>query len=172
MHSTEKEAIELVAFQLRDIAIFWYEGLERSRERDASPAIWENFLDAFLDQYLPQEIQQARVDQLLALKKGNMSFREYSLRFDSLARYAPSIVTTIWDKIHMFIAGLATELIGACATAALQDSMDISRIQAFAPEYFEQPSRPTPPQLQGYRYDRYTQSGLGESSRASGWQRQ
>uniref|UniRef100_A0A1U7VSR4 Uncharacterized protein LOC104216962 n=1 Tax=Nicotiana sylvestris TaxID=4096 RepID=A0A1U7VSR4_NICSY len=81
---------------------------------------------------LTQLIQQARVDHFLALKQSNISVREYSLRFDSLARYAPSIVATIRDRIHMFVAGLALELTKACATAALQDSMDISQIQAFA----------------------------------------
>ncbi|XP_070041216.1 uncharacterized protein [Nicotiana tomentosiformis] len=77
-------------------------------------------------------MRQARVDQFLALKQGNMSVRQYSLHFDSLARYTPSIVATIRDKIHRLIAGLSPELIQAYATAALQDSMDISRIQAFA----------------------------------------
>ncbi|XP_070041056.1 uncharacterized protein [Nicotiana tomentosiformis] len=60
-----------------------------------------------------------------------MSVREYSLRFDSLAGYAPSIVATMQDRIHRFIAGLAPELTEACATTALHDSMDFSRIQAF-----------------------------------------
>uniref|UniRef100_A0A1U7V2Y5 Uncharacterized protein LOC104214603 n=1 Tax=Nicotiana sylvestris TaxID=4096 RepID=A0A1U7V2Y5_NICSY len=139
-----------------------------------------------------------------------MSVREYSLHFNSLARYAPSIVATTRDKIHRFIAGLAPELIEACATAALKDSMDIAWIQAFAlniergrhrqqstkrtesgqrkrmrfarsqeqsqgsyrPQYFERPPRPPPPQLQGYRYDQYTQSGPGESSQASSLQQQ
>ncbi|XP_070050237.1 uncharacterized protein [Nicotiana tomentosiformis] len=50
MHAMEKEAVELEAFQLRDIAILWYKGWERSRGHDAPPAIWENFSDAFLDQ--------------------------------------------------------------------------------------------------------------------------
>ncbi|XP_070032397.1 uncharacterized protein [Nicotiana tomentosiformis] len=128
----EKEVVVLAVFQLRDIAILWYEGWERSRVCDVPPVSWENFLDAFLDQYLPREIRQARVDQFLDLKKGNMSVREYSLRFYSLARYAPSVVSTMQDRIHRFIAGLALELTEACATAALQDSMDISRIQEFA----------------------------------------
>ncbi|XP_070056433.1 uncharacterized protein [Nicotiana tomentosiformis] len=132
MHATEKEEVELAVFRLRDIAILWYEGWERSRGRYASPAIWENFSDAFLDQYLSREIRQARFDQFLALKQGNMSVREYSLRFESLARYALSIVATMQDIIHRFIAGLAPELTETCATAALQDSMDISQIQAFA----------------------------------------
>ncbi|XP_070037094.1 uncharacterized protein [Nicotiana tomentosiformis] len=88
MHATEKEAVELAAFRLRDLSILWYEGWERSRGRDAPLAIRE--------------------------------------------KYAPSIVATMQDKIHRFIAGLAPELTKACATTALQDSMDISRIQAFA----------------------------------------
>ncbi|XP_070039802.1 uncharacterized protein [Nicotiana tomentosiformis] len=204
----EKEVVELAAFRHRDIAILWYEGWERSRGRDAPPANWENFSDAFLDKYLPREIRQDQVNQFLALKQGNMSVREYSLRFVSLARYAPSIVAIMRDRIHRFIAGLAPKLIEACATAALQDSMDISRIQAFTqniergrhqlqgtkrtesghrkrmrfsrsqkqsqgryrPQYFERPPRPPPPQLQGYRYDCYTQSVPGESLQASSLQ--
>ncbi|XP_070015151.1 uncharacterized protein [Nicotiana sylvestris] len=114
------------------------------------------------------------------------------------------------DRIHRFIAGLAPKLTEACATAALQDSMDISQIQTFAqniergrrrqqsaertksgqrkrmrfvrsqeqsqgsyrPQYFKRPPRPPPPQLQGYKYDRYTQSGPGESPQALGLQQQ
>ncbi|XP_070056432.1 uncharacterized protein [Nicotiana tomentosiformis] len=49
VHAIEKEALELAAFQLRDIAILWYEGWERSRACDTPPASWENFLVAFLD---------------------------------------------------------------------------------------------------------------------------
>ncbi|XP_070034760.1 serine/arginine-rich splicing factor RS2Z32-like [Nicotiana tomentosiformis] len=42
---------------------------------------------------------------------------------------------------------------------------------SYRPQYFEWPPRPPPCYLQGYRYDRYTQSRPGESSRASGLQR-
>ncbi|XP_070045729.1 uncharacterized protein [Nicotiana tomentosiformis] len=115
----EKEAVELAAFRLRDITILWYEGWERSRGCDAPPTIWGKNSDAFLDQYLPRVIPQARVEQFLALKQGNMSVREYSLCFDSLVRYAPSIVATMRDRIHTFIAELSPELTEACATAAL-----------------------------------------------------
>nr|XP_009785552.1 PREDICTED: uncharacterized protein LOC104233801 [Nicotiana sylvestris] len=128
MHATEKEAVKLSAFRLRDIAIFWYEGWEKSRGRYAPPTIWEKFSDVFLDLYLSREIRQTRLNQFLALKQGNMSVREYNLRFDSLERYAPSIVATMRDRVHRFIARLAPELTEACASAALQDRMDISRI--------------------------------------------
>ncbi|XP_019267033.1 PREDICTED: uncharacterized protein LOC109244404 [Nicotiana attenuata] len=72
--------------------------------------------------------------------------------------YAPSIVSAMRDRIHRSIAGLAPELTEACATAALsqEQSQGSYRLQ-----YFGRPPRPPSPQLQGYRYDRYTQSGPG-----------
>ncbi|XP_070046949.1 uncharacterized protein [Nicotiana tomentosiformis] len=38
---------------------------------------------------------------------------------------------------------------------------------SYRPQYFGRPPRPPLPQLQGYRYDRYTQSGTGRESQSS-----
>nr|XP_033509123.1 uncharacterized protein LOC117274019 [Nicotiana tomentosiformis] len=97
------------------------------------------------------------------------------------------------DKIHKFIEGLAPELTEAFAQniervrhwqqgtkgteSGQHKRMRFSRSQEqsqgrYRPQYFEWPPRPPPPQLQGYKYDRYTQLGPGESSRASGLRRQ
>ncbi|XP_070002585.1 uncharacterized protein [Nicotiana sylvestris] len=43
---------------------------------------------------------------------------------------------------------------------------------SYRPQYFKRPPRPPPPQLQGYRNDRYTQSGPGESPQVAGLQQQ
>ncbi|KAK4716641.1 hypothetical protein R3W88_014979 [Solanum pinnatisectum] len=61
-----------------------------------------------------------------------MSVREYRLRFDSLARYAPSFVDTMYDRVRRFVGGLDLDYINACSIATLNDNMAISRIQAFA----------------------------------------
>lgn len=132
MHASTTESVELAAFRLRDIAALWYEGWERSRGTNVPPATWDHFAEAFLDHYLPREIRVARVDQFLNLRQGSMSVRDYGLRFDSLARYAPLIVGTMEDRLHRFIAGLAPEYLEACTIAALREDMDISRIQALA----------------------------------------
>ncbi|XP_070014108.1 uncharacterized protein [Nicotiana sylvestris] len=42
----------------------------------------------------------------------------------------------------------------------------------YRPQYFKRPPTPPPPQLQGYRYDRYTQSEPGESPQSLGLQQQ
>lgn len=72
------------------------------------------------------------VDRFLGLKQRGMSVREYSLRFDSLARHAPTIVDTMRARIHRFVVGLDPYLIGDCTTTSLNENMDISRIQAYA----------------------------------------
>uniref|UniRef100_A0A1U7WIA7 Uncharacterized protein LOC104228832 n=1 Tax=Nicotiana sylvestris TaxID=4096 RepID=A0A1U7WIA7_NICSY len=61
-----------------------------------------------------------------------MSIREYSMQFNSLARYAPTIVAYMSDRVHQFVSGLGAHLINECTTASLNQGMDIARIQAYA----------------------------------------
>ncbi|XP_070022299.1 uncharacterized protein [Nicotiana sylvestris] len=61
-----------------------------------------------------------------------MSVQEYSLQFDSFARYAPTIVSKIEGQVHWFVMGLEPYLLNGCMSASLQLDMDISRIQAYA----------------------------------------
>ncbi|XP_070053500.1 uncharacterized protein [Nicotiana tomentosiformis] len=133
-----------------------------------------------------------------------MSVRDYSHKFNSLARYAPDIVRTMRARVHHYVDGLGGHLIRDCRVASLSDDVDISRIQAFAqttedlsrrirdtrrdreqnkrartmgsyreprvdfrPSLHRYPPRSAgsfPPQMQGQRFDRYIQSGPGQSS--------
>ncbi|XP_070049880.1 uncharacterized protein [Nicotiana tomentosiformis] len=60
-----------------------------------------------------------------------MSVRDYSHKFNSLARYALDIVRTMRAKVHHYMDGLGDHLIRDCRVASLSDDVDISRIQAF-----------------------------------------
>ncbi|XP_070048937.1 uncharacterized protein [Nicotiana tomentosiformis] len=133
-----------------------------------------------------------------------MSVRDYSHKFNSLARYAPDIVRTMRARVHHYVDGLGDHLIRDCRVASLSDDVDISRIQAFAqttedlsrrirdtrrdreqskrartmgsyreprvdfrPPLHRYPPRSAgsfPPQMQGQWFDRYIQSGPGQSS--------
>ncbi|XP_033512674.1 uncharacterized protein [Nicotiana tomentosiformis] len=132
MHASDTESVELASYRLRDVAVQWYETWELSRGTNAHPAECEEFLGAFLHHYLPVEIRQARVDRFLALKQGNMSVQEYSLQFDSFARYVSLIVAKMSDRVHRFVVGLGPHLINECFTAALLYNIDIFHIQAYA----------------------------------------
>ena len=61
-----------------------------------------------------------------------MSMREYSLRFNSLSRYAPNVVATMDDRVYQYVDRLDPYLVRDCTIAALNKDMDIARIQAFA----------------------------------------
>ena len=59
-----------------------------------------------------------------------MNVREYSLKFNSLARYAPNVVGTMEDRVYRFVYILNSYLVRDCTIASLNKDMDIARIQA------------------------------------------
>ena len=67
--------------------------------------------------------------------------REYSLRFNSLSRYAPNVVATIDDRGHQYVDRLDPYLVRDCTIAALNKDMDIARIQDFAQKMEDQRQR-------------------------------
>ncbi|XP_070035190.1 uncharacterized protein [Nicotiana tomentosiformis] len=77
------EPVELASYRLQDVAVNWYESWEFSRE-----------------------LRRARVDRFLTLRQGNLSIRECSLQFDSLARYAPTIPDMDISRIQAYAQGV------------------------------------------------------------------
>ena len=68
MHATELEGVELVSYQLKDVANIWYNQWEEGRGEEAEPVLWEEFEGAFLDHFFPQELREAKVDEFVNLK--------------------------------------------------------------------------------------------------------
>ena len=58
--------------------------------------------------------------------------REYSLKFNSLARYAPNVIATMEDTVHRYVDRLDPYLVRDCTIASLNKEMDTIRMQAFA----------------------------------------
>ncbi|XP_070017320.1 uncharacterized protein [Nicotiana sylvestris] len=132
MKATVTDLVELACYRLRDVVVNWYKSWELSRGENAHPAIWQEFTEAFLRHYLPPELRRAKFYRFLTLQQGNMSVREYNLQFDLLARYAPTIVSKMEDRVHRFVTGLEPHLLNDCMSVSLHPDMDISRIQAYA----------------------------------------
>ncbi|XP_070048999.1 uncharacterized protein [Nicotiana tomentosiformis] len=131
MKATATVLVELAFYRLRDVAVNLYESWELSRGEDAPLAVWQEFTEAFLRHYLPPELRRARVYRFLTLRQGNMSVREYNLQFDSLARYAPTILAKMEDWVHQFMMGLELHLLNDCMPVSLQPGIDISCIQPY-----------------------------------------
>ena len=61
-----------------------------------------------------------------------MSVRQCSLQFALLARYAPTIVSKMEDRVQRFVMGLEPHLLNDCMSVSVQPDMDISCMQAYA----------------------------------------
>ncbi|XP_070007597.1 uncharacterized protein [Nicotiana sylvestris] len=110
MHATDTEAVELVAYHLKDVSNTWYETWEESRGEDADPATWKEFADAFLEHFLPIEVLEAKALEFERLRHNDMSVNEYYLKFVSLAKYAPEMVRDMRARVRGFVLGLSEDL--------------------------------------------------------------
>ena len=64
-----------------------------NRAKGSGPIEKEEFKEAFLGMYFSRERIEIKVEEFNKLKQGNMSVAEYSLKFSTLSRYAPSLVS-------------------------------------------------------------------------------
>ncbi|KAF3628898.1 hypothetical protein FXO38_27977 [Capsicum annuum] len=75
--------------------------MRSKRLDDAGPIEWEEFITAFLDRFFPQELREAKVLEFINLRQGNMTVKEYSLKFTQLPKYAPHVVTDSRAKMRL-----------------------------------------------------------------------
>ncbi|XP_070036009.1 uncharacterized protein [Nicotiana tomentosiformis] len=59
-----------------------------------------------LREYVPQSLRDAWRVEFEKLCEGSMTISEYAVRFSDLARHAPTLVTTVRERVHRFIEGL------------------------------------------------------------------
>lgn len=72
---------ELVAYQLKGIALLWYNQWKEGRPKDEGLLDWEKFKGAFLNRFIPLEMREAKVLGFINLRQGSTSVREYALKF-------------------------------------------------------------------------------------------
>ncbi|XP_070018095.1 uncharacterized protein [Nicotiana sylvestris] len=107
MKAFDDEAVELAAYQLRDVAGAWFEMWEKERDEDNCSPTWEDFEEAFMDNFIPEEDREAKATEFEQLKQGNKSVQEYYVEFIRLAKHAPHMVKTEKTKICRFVGSLA-----------------------------------------------------------------
>ena len=100
-------AVQLVSFQLQDIAYFWYQSYYRNRPVTAPPLQWTEFSEAFLIWFLPESVRDARAREFETLVQADrMTVIEYDVTFTRLSRFAPHLIATEEMKVKRFINGL------------------------------------------------------------------
>ena len=82
--------------------------------------------------YFPLERREIKVEEFINLKQGNMSVAEYSLKFSTFSRYAPSIVSNTRDEMSHFVTGVTDLGVEECRTAILHDDITLARLMMYA----------------------------------------
>ncbi|XP_070003197.1 uncharacterized protein [Nicotiana sylvestris] len=101
MKAFDNEAVELVVYQLRDVAGAWFEIWEKERDED------------------DEEDREAKATEFEQLKQGNKSVQEYYMEFIRLAKHAPHMVKTEKAKIRRFVGGLVYHVKDTTSAAAV-----------------------------------------------------
>ena len=70
MHMEDIEWVELVVYQLKDVARTYFDQWKGGRVENAPHASWACFEEAFLGHFFPRELREAKVREFLTLKAG------------------------------------------------------------------------------------------------------
>ena len=72
------------------------------------------------------------MEKFISIKKGIMSVEEYSLKFSTLSRYAPSLVSYPRDEMSCFLMGVVHIVVEECRTVMLHGYMTLPRIMLYS----------------------------------------
>ncbi|XP_047259186.1 uncharacterized protein LOC124891501 [Capsicum annuum] len=93
MHVSEEESVQLASYRLKDLAYDWVVAWRKGRVEGVAPMTWQEFQDASLDKFFPLELREAKVEEFMNLRQGSTTVKEYCLKFNQLAKYAPNLIT-------------------------------------------------------------------------------
>ncbi|VFQ74592.1 unnamed protein product [Cuscuta campestris] len=94
---------------LRGEAYEWWKRIDESNETP-KPWTWEFFDWAFKKEYIPTRFCEAKHTEFVELQQGDMTLPEYRQKFISLAKFAPTLVSTTTDCIEEFRSKLRPDL--------------------------------------------------------------
>ena len=93
---------------------------------------------AFLDRFFPLKMREAKMMEFINLYQGNMSVKEYALKFTQLFRYTPTMVVDPRVKMSKFVSGVSEIMVKICRTAMLINDLVISHLMVHAQQIEEE----------------------------------
>ncbi|XP_070057350.1 uncharacterized protein [Nicotiana tomentosiformis] len=106
----ERSGVDFSTFQLSGEVYLLWRAYKEGSPADAASLSWTQFSEIFLREFVPQSLRDAWHTQFEQLRQGTMSVSEYLVRFSDLSRHAPSLVSTVRERVHKFIEGLSYDI--------------------------------------------------------------
>ncbi|XP_031261164.1 uncharacterized protein LOC116119363 [Pistacia vera] len=101
---SDQEKVCHASYLLRGDARVWWKLIEHTHVTSALS--WNEFKRLFEVEYRLADMLSVKTQEFTELKQGNMTVREYATMFNSLARFAPTMVSTQQCRLERFVNGL------------------------------------------------------------------
>ncbi|XP_058746259.1 uncharacterized protein LOC131619138 [Vicia villosa] len=90
----------------------WWGKIVHRFDEEGIKITWDHFLDAFLENYFPEDVRGKKEVEFLELKHGNKAVTEYVAWFQKLIKYCPHYNTANAErsKCLKFVNGLRPEI--------------------------------------------------------------
>ena len=93
MGINSQEKVELTAYPLKDVTLVFNEQWKDERPVREGQITWGEFKMVFLDRFFPFELRERKMQELINLRQGGISVKEYSLKFTQLSKY---VILWLW----------------------------------------------------------------------------
>ncbi|KAI3744954.1 hypothetical protein L1987_58053 [Smallanthus sonchifolius] len=105
------QVVKFAANSLREEASHWWEGVRQAKGSEIVDAMmWADLKTLVIKNFCPRNEIEKVEREFLGLKAGGMTHRQYTTRFNELARLVPHLVTTEERKIACYIQGLPDQV--------------------------------------------------------------
>ncbi|KAI3725961.1 hypothetical protein L1987_65757 [Smallanthus sonchifolius] len=101
------QVVKFAANSLREEASHWWEGVRQAKGNEVVDSMmWDDLKTLVIKNFCPRNEIEKVEREFLGLKAGSMTHRQYTTRFNELARLVPHLITTEGRKIACYIQGL------------------------------------------------------------------
>ncbi|XP_075507535.1 uncharacterized protein LOC142544365 [Primulina tabacum] len=104
----DNDRVSCAIFLLSKMARTWWDATKISV--NVSALKWQEFKDLFYDKYFPRDIRSQKVKEFLEQKQGNISMKEYILKFEDGCQFAPYLASNDIQKGEHFLRGVRDEI--------------------------------------------------------------
>ena len=106
----ENQKVPFASFILEGKADTWWTSKRRMLEAGGNVVTWEQFKDAFYEQFFPDSVRFEKQQEFLSIHQGNRTVMEYDHHFTELAQFSPHIAFNESQRARHFERGLRSSI--------------------------------------------------------------